>query len=199
MFSLKKKVKVEEPTVDFSRPLQRALNNPLKSQNDPASIANRIDPDLRLTLSAIESSFFVIDRIREILTEAALLVLRAKDVEDMAGRAMLAEQYDELRQAITDALETADEEARLLIGAEATSLTATLNFHSSYTVDPVCLTISEEGLHLPPPRDAFAQTREIAETLGYLEKALEKIDRTANYYMKDAKFLITRLEKIDVI
>ncbi|WP_306250247.1 hypothetical protein [Parvularcula sp. IMCC14364] len=199
MFSLKKKARPEEPAVDFSRPLQRALNNPLKSKNDPASIAGRIDPDLRLTLSAIEASFFVIDRIREILTEAAQLVLRAKDVDDLAARAMLAEQYDELRQSVCDVLHNADEDAQHLIGPEAMPLTATLNFHSIYTVDPVCLNIEEAGLNLPPPREAFAQTGEIAQTLGHLEKALEKIDRTANYYMKDAKFLITRLEKIDVI
>ena len=191
MFGLKKKT--EDVAVDFSAPLERALKNPLQPQEVVTDY--KPSPELRETLSAIEASFYVIDQVREVLIEASQLVLRAKDIEELAGRALLAEQYDELRQSITHILEDADADALKLLGPDAKPKSATLSSHSNYTVDPACLDVSEDGLDLPPPAEAFSSTAEVADVLGHLEKALAKVDRTAGYYMKDAQFLISRLEK----
>ncbi len=191
MFGLKKKT--EDETVDFSAPLARALKNPVDRQATPAG--KPIDPELRQMLSAIEATFYVIDQVREVLSEASQLVLRAKDVEQLAGRALLAEQFDELRQSITQILEDADSDAQQLLGSPAKPLSAQLNAQSRYTIAPARLDISEGGLNLPPPVEAFSTTSEIAGILGALEQALGKLDDISSDYMRDAKFLISRLEK----
>ncbi len=190
MFGLKKVY--GENSVDFSQPLQRVLNNPLNTTTEAKPTSPH---ELKNILSAIESSFYVIDQIRETVAEAAELALRAKDIEEIAGRALLAEQFDELRQSVENTLKLADEDAQKLLGPAAKPLSGILNQHSKYTVDPACLDLSDAGLGLPPPVEAFASTAEIARTLKALDLALAKIDLVSADYMKDTQFLAARLEK----
>lgn len=184
-------VKGSDPAItDMAETLARALNNPLKSTPQPES---RNAQDLRFTLRAIESSFYLIDQIREVLVEACHLVLRANAIDDMAGRALLAEQYDELRQSIERLIDGAEDEAATLIGPKAKGIVTTLNSVSSYTVLPSQLSLAEGGIDLPPPTEGFTDTQEIADILGKLDSALEKLDSVSAFYLKDAQYLMSKL------
>ncbi|GGC96412.1 hypothetical protein [Aquisalinus flavus] len=180
----------EQEAGDVMRSLARALNNPLKSAEKPAA---RQSQDLRHTLRAIEASFYLLDQLRDVIVEACHLVLRANVIEDLAGRALLAEQYDELRNAIERLIDGAEEEASALLGPSAEGITATLNATSSYTVFPTRLSLSSDSIDLPPPVEGFADTAEVARILGKLDKALDTLDQVSASYMKDAQYLMTKL------
>lgn len=175
---------------DVMRSLARALNNPLKSTEKPVA---RQSQDLRHTLRAIEASFYLLDQLRDVIVEACHLVLRANVIEDLAGRALLAEQYDELRNSIERLIAGAEEEASALLGPTAEGITATLNATSTYTVFPTRLSVSDDSIDLPPPIEGFADTAEVARILGKLDKALDTLDQVSASYMKDAQYLMTKL------
>ena len=180
----------EQEAGDVMRSLARALNNPLKSTEKPS---NRQSQNLRHTLRAIEASFYLLDQLRDVIVEACHLVLRANVIEDLAGRALLAEQYDELRNSIERLIAGAEEEAAALLGPAAEGITATLNATSTYTVFPTRLGLSEDSIDLPPPVEGFADTAEVARILGKLDKALDTLDQVSASYMKDAQYLMTKL------
>ncbi|NHK26577.1 hypothetical protein FF098_001490 [Parvularcula flava] len=180
----------EQEAEDVMRSLARALNNPLKSTEKPVP---RQSQDLRHTLRAIEASFYLLDQLRDVIVEACHLVLRANVIEDLAGRALLAEQYDELRNSIERLIAGAEEEASALLGPTAEGITASLNATSTYTVFPTRLSVSDDSIDLPPPIEGFADTAEVARILGKLDKALDTLDQVSASYMKDAQYLMTKL------
>lgn len=180
----------EQESGDVMRSLARALNNPLKSTD---KYRVRQSQDLRHTLRAIEASFYLLDQLRDVIVEACHLVLRANVIEDLAGRALLAEQYDELRHSIERLIAGAEEEASALLGPTADGITAKLNATSTYTVFPTRLSLSDDSIDLPPPIEGFADTAEVARILGKLDKALDTLDQVSASYMKDAQYLMTKL------
>lgn len=180
-----------EAHADILRCLDRALKNPLKANGTSGDSA-----ELRRTLRAIEASFYLIDQVRETVVEACHIVLRANAIDDLGGRALLAEQYDELRQTIQRQVEGAEADALDLVGPAARGLTASLSQTSSYTVFPARLDIAIAGVDLPPPGEGFAETQEIADILEKLDRALDRLDRVSALYMKDVQFLMGRLTRL---
>lgn len=150
------------------------------------------DP-IRQSLAAIESALFSIDQIREIIEQAYEVTLSAREVEDAGGRSLLAESYDELRTSIGSTIENLDEDASILIGKDQRHIDVPLGGKAQYSISPTRLDASAKGLNLAPPRDAFATFEEISEILEELDAAIQRADRAAASYCRDAQFLIARL------
>lgn len=182
-----------EPTqeVDTAAGLNRVLRMASPSAESLSSYA---DP-IREALASIESALYAIDSVREIIDQAYEVVLSAQNVEDAGGRALLAESYDELRQQITKIIDELDERAASLLGKNQHNLEVKLGGKAQYSISPTRMDLSSRGLNLEPPRDAFATFDEITAVLGELDSALNKADRAAAGYCRDAQFLIARLAK----
>lgn len=183
----------ELPEMDVAAGVNRAL----RGAQGPAAAGHAAKQDqsnpVRDALSAIEAALYAIDRVRDILEQACEVAVSARDVEDAGGRAMLAESYDELRLSIDEALEKIDPRAAVLIGKNHRHLDVALGGKARYSVSPVRLDVSDKGLNLPPPRDAFADIGEIDIVLEQLDKALSRADRAAASYCRDAQYLIARM------
>lgn len=182
-----------EPTqeVDTAAGLNRVLRMASPSAESLSSYA---DP-IREALASIESALYAIDSVREVIDQAYEVVLFAQNVEDAGGRALLAESYDELRQQITKIIDELDERAASLLGKNQHNLEVKLGGKAQYSISPTRMDLSSRGLNLEPPRDAFATFDEITAVLGELDSALNKADRAAAGYCRDAQFLIARLAK----
>ncbi len=182
--------KSELPEMDVAGGLDRALrsSNPIADRPRPDH-----DEPVRNALAAIETVLYAIDRVRDILEQGCEIALSAKNIEEVSGRAMLAESYDELRLSIDASLEKIDPRAVVLIGKNQRHLDVLLGGKTRYSVSPMCLDVSDKGLNLSPPRDAFAAYEEIDDTLDQLDKALSRCDRAAASYCRDAQYLIARM------
>lgn len=156
--------------------------------------APKVDP-VRDALATIEAALYAIDTIREIIEQAYEVALSARNVEDVGGRALLAESYDEIRQKINKVIDELDERAGLLVGKTQHNLEVKLGGKANYSISPARLDVSARGLNLEPPREAFATFEEISAVLAKLDSALKKADRTASAYCRDAQFLIARLTR----
>ncbi|MEE9330188.1 MAG: hypothetical protein V3V30_08635 [Parvularculaceae bacterium] len=178
---------------DLKASAARALKNPLRDKKKCVRENPETKPAVD-ALSAIEATFFVIDEIRDNLIEASELVLSAMTAKDVASRSIFAERYDELRQSITKLVEQADPEAAKLLGQQAKGVNVSLEGSARYSLSPVDLTISETGLDLPPPAQGLSTNTEIALILEKLDEALAKLGRISNFYMRDAKFLMARID-----
>ncbi len=183
----------EIPELDVAAGLNRALNNARRPAPDAAAGHAEQSNPVRDALTAIEAALYAIDRVRDILEQACEVAVSAREVEDAGGRALLAESYDELRLSIDEALEKIDPRAGVLIGKNNRHLDVALGGKARYSVSPVRLDISDKGLDLAPPRDAFAEIEEIDAALAQLDKALSRADRAAASYCRDAQYLIARM------
>ncbi|MGV6801587.1 MAG: hypothetical protein ACWA5L_06675 [bacterium] len=185
--------KNNDQEIDLSSPLARATHNPLKvDDKDQPTVP---PADVIAALGAIEATFSVIEKIRAELIAASHLVLEAQKDPDIASRALLADQYDEKRQSIVSIASNVTDEAARLTSPEAKPIVISLSDHTDYTIDVVNLDIGEEGLNLPPPTNGFATNNELASILGFLDTAMGEIDEYSEDYMRDARFLMTRIEK----
>ncbi len=182
----------EIPAMDVAGGLDRALRNRKANIEEPHP-DTRENP-VRDALSAIEAALYAIDRVRDILEQACEVAISAKDVDDAGGRALLAESYDELRLSINDSLDKIDPRAAVLIGKGQRHIDVMLGGRTKYSVSPVRLDVSEKGLDLPPPAEAFAHYEEIDIVLDHLDKALGRADRAAASYCRDAQYLIARMK-----
>lgn len=186
----------ELPAMDVAAGLDRALRRtalaaaPEKNQN--AQTAENI----RDALSAIESSLYVVDRVRDVIEQAYEVALSANDTEEAGARALLAESFDELRLSINSIIEGVADRAAVLIGKNQRQIDVKLGGKAHYSVSPCRLDASPKGLNINPPRDAFSTFDEIAASLEELDAALQKADRSANAYCRDAQFLIAKLQDL---
>lgn len=178
------------PEIDIAAGLIRALRSTVNGTPEHGDFDNG---SVRDALGIIESTLFSIDKIRDILEQTCEIAISAQGVEDAGGRALLAESYDEHRLSIASVIENLDERASALIGKHPHHVDVKLGGKARYSVSPARLDISETGLNLPPPCDAFATFEEITETLQHLDFALKKADRTGAAYCRDAQFLIARM------
>ena len=188
----------EIPELNVAAGLDRALKSTQTAVDaeQAAKQEEQANP-VRDALSAIEAALYAIDRVRDILEQACEVAVSARDIDEVGGRAMLAESYDELRLSIDEALEKVDPRAAVLIGKNHRHLDVTLGGKARYSVSPVRLDIGEKGLNLPPPHDAFADTGEIEAVLEQLDKALSRADRAAASYCRDAQYLIARMRNAE--
>lgn len=182
----------EIPAMDVAGGLDRALRN-RRANIEESNEETRENP-VRDALTAIEAALYAIDRVRDILEQACEVALSAKDVEDEGGRALLAESYDELRLSINDSLDKIDPRAAVLIGKGQRHIDVMLGGRTKYSVSPMRLDVSEKGLDLPPPAEAFSSYEEIDIVLDHLDKALGRADRAAASYCRDAQYLIARMK-----
>ncbi len=182
----------EIPAMDVAAGLDRALRNRKANIEEPDP-ETRENP-VRDALTAIEAALYAIDRVRDILEQACEVAISAKDVEDVGGRSLLAESYDELRLSINESLDKIDPRAAVLIGKGQRHIDVMLGGRTKYSVSPIRLDIGEKGLDLPPPVDAFASYDEIDNVLTQLDKALGRADCAAASYCRDAQYLIARMK-----
>jgi len=186
----------ELPAMDVAAGLDRALRRtavaaaPEKDQN-----AQTVD-NIRNALGAIESSLYVVDRIRDVIEQAYEVALSANDTEEAGARALLAESFDELRLSINSIIEGVSDRAAALVGKNQRQIDVKLGGKAHYSVSPCRLDASQKGLNINPPRDAFSTFDEIAASLEELDAALQKADRSANAYCRDAQFLISKLQDL---
>lgn len=179
------------PEIDVVGGLNRALRSAASTTAEQPAEKKKTNP-AHDALAAIEAALYAIDRIRDSLEQACEVALSAKDVEDVGGRALLAERFDEWRLSIDSIIENVDPRASLLIGKNQRHLDVTLGGKTRYSISPVRLDTGEKGLNLSPPRDAFATFEEIDATLEELDNALGRADRAAAGYCRDAQYLIAR-------
>lgn len=177
---------------DVEAGVNRALRGPKVPQE--RSTADEKEERVREALGVIETALYAIDGVRDILEQACEVAISAKSVEDVGGRALLAERYDELRLSINDLIEKADPRATQLIGPNARHLDVTLEGKARYSVSSTRLDINERGLNVSPPRDAFSTFEEIDVVLEELDAALGRADRAAAGYCRDAQYLIARMK-----
>jgi len=180
------------PEVDFAAGLSRVLRTTSNSSAAKTSPVENVDP-IREALASIEAALYAIDSVRDIIEQAYEVTLSANDVEDVGGRALLAESYDELRLSIDATLDKLDERAAILISKKSRQIDVKLGGKAHYSISPARLDSSPNGLNLDPPRDAFATFEEITAVMEELDSALKKADRAAAGYCRDAQFLIDRL------
>lgn len=180
------------PQLDVVGGVNRALRGS-KTMGDATASDKDDKHPVRDALGSIEAALYVIDRIRDTLEQACELAISAQDVEDAGGRALLAERYDDLRLSIDRALTDADPRAVMLLGGGQRHLDVHLGGKTRYSVSPMCLDLSEKGLNLSPPREAFAGPDEVEATLEELDRALGRADRAAAAYCRDAQYLIARM------
>lgn len=181
----------QPPELDIVGGVNRALRG--SRNNDEKSIQKEQQSPVRDALGAIEAALYAIDKIRDTIEQACEIALSVKDVEDIGGRALLAERYDELRLSIDGVIQQSDPRAAVLIGGSRRHLDVLLGGKTRYSVSPACLDISEAGLNLSPPRDAFSTDEEITASLEELDRALAIADRAAASYCRDAQYLIARM------
>lgn len=179
------------PELDIVAGVNRALKKTdLPEKNEPNE-----DPQghVRDALGAIEGALYAIDRIRDNLEQACEVVVSAKDLDDPGGRALLAERYDDLRLGVNTVLEAADPRAAVLVGPNQRHFDVVLAGKARYSISPARLDTSPSGLNLTPPGDAFANDEEIERILAELDRALNRADRAAAAYCRDAQYLIARM------
>ncbi len=181
------------PALDVAGGVDRALRGARRRHERPALSANDENP-VRDALTAIEAALYAIDRVRDILEQACEIAISAKEVEDAGGRSLLAESYDELRLSINEALEKIDPRAAQLIGKNHRHIDVMLGGRARYSISPARMDISEDGLDLPPPAEAFVDETEIDMVLTKLDSALSRADRAAANYCRDAQYLIARMK-----
>lgn len=189
----RKQPRENEPTHEIDT--MAGLNRVLRMAAPNGDAGDTFADPIRDALASIEAALYAIDSVREVIDQAYEVVLSAQNVEDAGGRALLAESYDELRQQITKVLDELDERAATLLGKNQHNLEVKLGGKAQYSISPTRLDLSARGLNLEPPRDAFATFDEITAVLGELDSALNKADRAAAGYCRDAQFLIARLAK----
>lgn len=179
---------------DVPAPWKRLLKRPDSKTNQQP--INDISAPVREALTAIETSLFSIDRIRETIEQAFEIVLSANDVEAARGRALLSESYNEMRRTINEIVINTDTRAADLIGSSPRQIDVSLNDKAYYSIFPMRLDTSDSGLNLEPPKNAFATFDEITTTLEQLDNGLKKADNAAAAYCKDAQYLIGRMKKV---
>ena len=194
-FLRRKKMEPENelPEMDIEGGVNRAMRMAGVAPK-PAGEAFEAD-HLRHALAAIEAALFAIDQTRDIIEEAYEVVLSAQETDDDGGRALLAESYDELRLSIASLVDNLDDRAASLIGKGHRQMDVKLGGKAHYSISSFRLDVSDRGLDLSPPRDAFSTTEEIEAVLAELDNALAKADRAANSYCRDAQFLINRMKE----
>lgn len=192
-FSKPSEPEIDLPEMDVTGALDRILKR--ADSTTPIQHFDVAIDSIREALAAIESSLFLIDQIREAIEQAFEIVLSANDVEEIGGRALLAESYDEIRESINEIIANSNDRAANLIGKNPQQIDVTLGGKAHYSITPMRLDTSERGLGLMPPKEAFATFDEITETLEQLDGGLKKADRAAGAYCKDAQYLISRMNK----
>jgi len=181
----------DTPAINAEAGLNRILN---AKRSLPPKQKSANDQPVHDALAAIEAALYSIDQIRDIIEQAYDVAHSAREVEDAGGRALLAESYDELRLSINGAIEAIDDQGKILVGNSRQHIDVPLGGKAQYSISPTRLDVSAKGLNLDPPRDAFATFEEITQIMEELDKAIQRADRAAAGYCRDAQYLIARLK-----
>jgi len=194
---LSRKPKVEDmPSLSpeaVAAGVSRALRSP---KIKPTSAENEIRDfaAARKGLRAIETVLFVLDQVRDVLGQCREIVASAKDTEDLGARALLAEKFDEHRLSINGIVGEVNETGQLLVGPDAEPLEIQMTGRALYSISCLRLDVSDQGLGLSPPIEAFAEDSEVDAILSELESAVGRVERATASYCRDAKFLMGRLK-----
>ncbi len=175
--------------------VSRALRSP---KIKPTSAENEIRDfaAARKGLRAIETVLFVLDQVRDVLGQCREIVASARDTKDPGARALLAEKFDEHRLSINGIVSEVNETGQLLVGPEAEPLEIQMTGRALYSISCLRLDVSDQGLGLSPPIEAFAHDREVDVILSEIEMAVGRVERATASYCSDAKFLMGRLKPL---
>ena len=143
---------------------------------------------IRAALGAIEDALIAVDAIRAALDEAAELAADALASKDEGRRAILAERYDDLRQAINESCGATTREADCLTAHVKARIEVSLDpkGRARHVVRGCDLSTGAQGLDLPPPLEAFATDEEIAGVTAAVALAFQRLDRAAQIFLDDA-------------
>ena len=189
MFALRKPA-AETATGDLSGAVARILRAPRATDPDAEGKGPGVVGACEAALAVLTDAQECLENASSSVREAAGHVIEAAGADD-AGRALLAERYDDARRSVDNALETATEGALSLLSPGAERLSVHLT-GAVYAVAPFPLSTDEYGLDLPPPEHGFVSHAEVADTLRRVEIALERIGRAQAVYEQDAAFLRAR-------
>ncbi len=181
----------DQPDIDWRATTARVVQQ--AKDGDVSTGGAGARDDIGFALQAIEATLYALDDIRARIEEACEVALAAREAEDEAGRALLAERYDDLRLQIEPLAEGAEYEGVNLLGRRATSLDDECGGRARYCVFAARLNLGEKSLHLPPPRDAFGPLEEVDAIIDRLDRALSRMDRIEEIYCRDAQALSLRL------
>lgn len=146
---------------------------------------------IRLALARIEDALIAIDAIRAALNEAGEHVAAADAARDPVRWAILAERYDDLRHAVTEASGASEKAPDCLTAHSRARLEVALDpfGRSRHVVRGMDLSAGVAGLDLPPPVEAFNAADERARVTAALAAAHVKLDRATALLLDDAAVL----------
>jgi len=190
--------KVEEAVVEpeaialsLTRSL-RSANMPSKAQEDAISDSKKV----RGALVAIEAILYAMDQAREAILQCHEIVESASHTDDLGGRALLAEKYDEARVMLDQVAAETESPGKELISIPGQSHDLELSGRARYSIAGFCVGTEEHALNLPPPLTAFADDDEIEHTKLALDAAATRVSRATASYCRDAKVLMTRIAEL---
>lgn len=161
-----------------------------------ARVSDPFDAAAEQALTALRSSLVTLRTLRQHIGVMAETAIAALTEQDPSGRAILSEEYDDLRYQAARLITPAANASFDLLSADATALRVPLRNGGVYVVAPFKADPGADHLSLPVSRTAFSTANEIDQTLAGLDTALARLDRAALMLQQDYTFLQGQLPQL---
>ncbi len=184
--------KPETEEVDTSVAVDRALRH--AAVKDPYALKEQTQI-LENAIATLEAAAQGVDAIGAMIGEGRELTGSAAATENKAKRALIAERYNDMIEAIDTAAKAASANGVNLIDDGHDEIEINLQEHGGVklAVRHTRLTRGIGGFQLSPARDAFDGDAEIEQIRKELDDAHARLDGLAERYCADAAFLAERL------
>jgi len=181
-----------EAAADAVTAIDRALRH--AAAKDPHALREQTGIITR-AIDALEAAAQGVDSVAALIAEARDLADSAAATGSEAKRALIAERYNDVIEAIDSACEGATAHGVNLIDDGDAEIEIDLQERGGVklAVRHARLTRGIGGLKLSPAREAFADNAEIDHARQELDAALERIDGLSERFCADAAFLSERL------
>lgn len=130
------------------------------------------------------------------LSKLAETAIAASAEPDLGLRALLAEDFDDLRDQFEKMVAGQPVGIKGLVGEGAAPIRVPLKSGGDYFVAPFNATTGEHGLNVPPPSGAFSSQKEVAATLRMLDDAFAKVDKAVQTFKTDRRFIAERIDRL---
>ncbi|WOI52037.1 hypothetical protein [Parvularcula sp. LCG005] len=179
---------------------------------EPSSIARALrqaprdnvkgtDPCLDGMVEAIETLSVVVSTLSDLraqLGKMAETSIAASAEPDLGLRALMAEDFDDLRDQYDRLLADMPDPVKGLLTAPGEPIRVALKTGGQYFIAPFIANPGEIGLNVAPPNGAFASHREVATTLRSLDDAFAKVDEAIQTFKKDRAFIKQRIDRLQL-
>lgn len=184
--------KTETEDIDTSAAVDRALRH--AAVKDPYALKQQRGI-LENAIATLEAAAQGVDAVAALIGEGRDLASSAAATDNNAKRALIAERYNDMIEAIDSAARKASAHGVNLIDDSHDEIEIDLQEQGGVrlAVRHTRLTRGIGGLQLSPARDAFDNDSEIAQIRKELDAAYAKLDGLAERYCADAAFLAERL------